>query len=189
MISIKNFEIIDEGQNLAISVETNLGYIITSIKLWKMNDFKNYSYAISLNYKLEQINNKEIFIVPSTELGTFKLEDIYFIEVESSFSGEEDCQNCSYPALGITYDLSKYYQCMLDNVMQNIDSDDLNNYYNKNLAITINLLINNVENAIEIGLYTEAVLLINQLKKLCSINKCKNCKTIYCNSCNGFKQL
>jgi hypothetical protein len=189
MIKINNFEVINEGQGLAINVETNLGFLITSIDLWKMDDFKNPSLAKNLSINLSGINNKEIFIVPTSQLGYTKFEDIYFIEVKSNFVGEEGCSTCSYPALGITYDLSSYYQCMLDYVLQNIDNGNLENTQNKNKAITVNLLINNIENAIEIGLYSESILLIKQLKKLCDINKCKNCKPVYCNSCNGFKQI
>ena len=189
MITIKNFEIINEGKDLAVSIETNVGFNILSIDLWKMNVFKDYSKAIPLSQKIEAVNNKEIFIVTAEELQLPKFEDIYFIEVKSNFVGEEDCQSCSYPALGITYSLSGYYQCMFDYVLQNIDNGNLDNNTNKNIAITINLLIDNIEKAIEVGMYSESILMIGQLKKLCNIKKCKNCKTIYCNSCNGFKQL
>lgn len=189
MIIIKNFEIINDGQSIAIDLETNVGFNIVSVNLWKMDDFKNETLAINLNYKLEKINNKEVFIITAAEANVNKFEDIFFIEVKSNFIGEDDCSSCSYPALGVTYNLSKYYQCMLDNVLQNIDNITTPTSSNKNISITVNLLINSIENAIEIGLYSEAILMIAQLRKICGIRKCKNCKTIYCNSCNGFKQL
>ena len=62
-VVIKNFEILNDGQQLAIDVETITGSIITSIKLWNIDTFKDESLSINLNYKLEQINNKEVFII------------------------------------------------------------------------------------------------------------------------------
>lgn len=189
MINIKNFEIVDEGQNLMIDLETNLNFIITSVKLWSMNTFKDDSLAIDLNYKLEQINNKESFTVSASEISVSNFEDIYFIEVLGNYNSEE-CENCRYPALGITYNLGAYYKCLMNYILDNsklecFDLEDLNT----NIVITINLLIDSVKNSIEIGLYNEAILMIQQLKKLCSIKKCNDCRPVNCVSCSGFKQF
>jgi len=191
MIVINNFSIINNGEGLAIDVETNEGYEISHINLWKMDDFKDYSLKINLDYKLEQINNKEIFIVTNSELNISKFEDILFIEVESTYEDEEsDCSTCQDPALGITYNLGNYIQCLLSYFLESGIGNCTNcgNNSNNNIVITINLLIEMIENAIEIGYYTQAIQMIHKLKKLCSIKQCKNCETIECNSCNKFKQ-
>lgn len=191
MIKINNFSIINDGQDLAIDVETNEGFEISNINLWKMDDFKDYSLAINLNFKLEQINNKEIFIVSNSELNISKFDDILFLEINSTYEDENiDCSTCQIPGLGITYNLATYHQCLLSYFLESSIGNCINcgNDSNNDIVITINLLIEMVENAIEIGYYTQAILMINKLKKLCAIKKCKNCKPVNCNSCNKFKQ-
>ncbi len=190
-VTIHNFSIVDDGQGLAIDVETNVGYNISHINLWTMNDFKDYSLAKSLDFKLEQVNNKEVFIVTAEELNFSPFEDIYFMEIESTYLDEDDdCSTCNTPALGITYGLLKYYQCLLNYFLESDISDCLscNNTFNNDTVITINLLLEMVENAIEIGYYTQAVDMITKLKKLCSLKNCNNCPTIVCSSCSKFKQ-
>ena len=188
-IIINNFSIIDNGSKLAIDVETDLGYNITSILLWNMDSFKDYSLATNLGYKLENINNKEIFIVSATELGILKFEDIYFIEVESDAPTKE-CPTCLLPALGITYNLLPYYACMLDYLLKSeiTDCSTCNNLTTKNSVVTINLLIDSVEKSIELGFYLQAISSINKLKKLCELKQCKTCKQVECNSCGKFNQ-
>jgi len=188
-ITINNFSIIDNGSKLAIDVETDLGYNITSILLWDMNSFKDYSLSTNLHYKVENVNNKEVFIVSATELGILKFEDIYFIEVESDAPTEE-CPTCLLPALGITYNLLPYYACMLEYLLKSeiTDCSTCNNLTNKNLVVTINLLIDSIEKSIELGFYLQAIASINKLKKLCELKQCKTCKQVECNSCGKFNQ-
>ncbi len=56
-IVINNFSIIENGSKLAIDIETTVGYNITSILLWDMNSFKDYSLATNLSYKIELSTN------------------------------------------------------------------------------------------------------------------------------------
>lgn len=190
MITINNFAIIDNGNKLAIDVETTIGYNITSILLWNMDTFKDYSLATNLSFKLENVNNSEIFIVQASELGILKFEDIYFIEVESD-APSEDCPTCLLPALGITYNLLPYYACMLEYLLKSeiTDCSTCNNLTVKNLVVTINLLIDAIEKSIELGFYLQAISSVNKLKKLCQLQQCTSCQQIECNSCGKFNQV
>jgi hypothetical protein len=188
--AIQNFEILNDGQQLAIDVETIEGSLITSIKLWNIDAFKDESLSIDLDYKLEQINNKEVFIVTATELNIPSFTDIWFIEIESDYEGTEGCTSCQDPALGITYNLQPYYKCMLNYLLESeksIDSNSINAYSN-NLTITVNLLIDSIEKSLDVGYYLQAIEMLNNLKKLCNISKCKNCQTVICSSCSKFIQ-
>ena len=189
-VTIKNFEILNDGQQLAIDVETITGSIISSIKLWDINTFKDTSLSIDLDYKLEQIDNTEVFIVTATELNISSFTDIWFIEIESNYEGTEGCTSCQDPALGITYNLQPYYKCMLNYLLESEKSIDYNltDVYSNNLTITVNLLIDSIEKALNIGYYLQAIEMLNNLKKLCNISKCKNCETVTCNSCSKFIQ-
>lgn len=189
-VTIKNFEILNDGQQLAIDVETITGSIITSIKLWNIDTFKDESLSIDLDYKLEQINNKEVFIIDAEEVSVYTFTDIWFIEIQSNYEGTEGCTSCQDPALGITYNLQLYYKCMLNYLLESEKSIDNNStsVYSNNLTITVNLLIDGIEKSLDIGYYLQAIEMLNNLKKLCNISKCKNCQTVICSSCSKFIQ-
>jgi hypothetical protein len=189
-VRIHNFEILNDGQQLAIDVETITGSIITSIKLWNIDTFKDESLSIDLDYKLEQINNREVFIIDAEEVSVYSFTDIWFIEIQSNYEGTEGCTSCQDPALGITYNLQPYYKCMLNYLLESEKSIDCNStiVYSSNLTITVNLLIDSIEKSLDIGYYLQAIEILNNLKKFCSISKCKNCETITCSSCSKFIQ-
>ena len=151
--TINNFEIISDGQQLAMDVETVEGSIITSIQLWNIHTFKDYSLSINLTYKLEQINNKEVFIIDAKEVNVYSFTDIWFVEIQSNYAGTEGCTNCQNPALGITYNLQPYYKCMLNYLLESEKSIDCNstNVYSNNTTITVNLLIDSIEKSLSIG--------------------------------------
>ena len=188
--TINNFEIISDGQQLAIDVETVEGSIITSIQLWNIDTFKDESLSIDLNYKLEQINNKEVFIIDAKEVNVYSFTDIWFVEIQSNYVGTEGCTTCENPALGITYNLQPYYKCMLNYLLDMEKSIDCNStsVYTNNLTVTVNLLIDSIEKSLDIGYYLQAIEMLNNLKKLCNISKCKNCETVICTSCSKFIQ-
>lgn len=189
-VNIHNFEILNDGQQLAIDVETITGSIITSIKLWNIDTFKDESLSIDLNYKLEQINNREVFIIDAKEVSVYSFTDIWFIEIQSNYTGTEGCTSCQDPALGITYNLQPYYKCMLNYLLNSEKSIDYNSttVYSNNLTISVNLLIDSIEKSLSIGYYLQAIEMLNNLKNLCNISKCKNCETVTCNSCSKFIQ-
>ena len=188
-VKINDFSIIDNNTKLKIDLVTNLTYNITSVLLWKMNDFKDYTKSISLNYKLVQTNNIESIIVTNTELQISSFEDIWFIEVKSN-EPLEQCPECLIPALGICYNLQSYYKCLLNELLsaEISECDNCNNLSLKSLVITLSLLIDSIEKSIDLGFYNQAILNIEKLKKLCSIKECDSCKKIECLICSKFNQ-
>lgn len=190
MILINNFEIINNGSELAIDVETDLGHTIRSMLLWTMPNFKDYSLAINLNDYLLNVNNKEILIISANSVGLTKFEDVCFVEVESTFVDVDGCQGCQSPALGITYNLSTYYTCLLNYLtdLQITQCINCNKEESNQMVITINMLIDTVMKSLEVGYYSQAIDMIAKLKKLCLLKSCDNCPTIECSSCNNFIQ-
>lgn len=191
MIVVNNFDIQNNGQDLVINVQTEVGSIITSILLWNMNDFKDYSKAINLDYKLIQENNQESFTVTASELSISEFTDVWFIEIQSDYVPENNCDLFITPALAITYNISPYYKCALGQFLklQNNPCIDCKNSLIDDLTLTISLLIDMFEKAIEEGYYLQAVTMIAKLKKICNIKKCNNCKSVECSSCSKFKQI
>lgn len=188
-ILINNFKIVNNGTQLNINVETDLTYNIASISFWQMNDFKNPVTAISLDSYLSQSNNIEDITINAVDIGLVKFEDLCFIEVTSTFEEVDECGNLLSPAIGITYDLSNYYTCLLDNLLKiPLDCTTCDTNKINQMVITINMLIDSTIKAVDIGYYTEAINMINKLKKLCSLNSTST-STIQCSSCNNFIQI
>ena len=190
MIVINNLEIQDNGQTLAVDVQTEIGSTITSALLWNMTTFKDYSRAINLDYKLEQLTNQEVFEVTAEELQISSFDDIWFIEFQSDYIPEDNCGEFLDPALGITYNLSPYYKCLLNRFFeyQKNPCVNCNEPFIDELVLSIGLTLDIVERSIEEGYYLQAIELIKKLKKFCSITKCNNCETVECSSCSKFKQ-
>ena len=190
MIVINNLEIQDNGQTLAVDVQTETGSTITSAMLWNMTTFKDYSRAINLDYKLEQLINQEVFEVTAEELQISSFDDIWFIEFQSDYIPEDNCGEFLDPALGITYNLSPYYKCLLNRFFEHQKNPcvNCNEPFIDELVLSIGLTLDIVERSIEEGYYLQAIELIKKLKKFCSITKCNNCETVECSSCSKFKQ-
>ena len=190
MIVINNLEIQDNGQTLAVDVQTETGSTITSAMLWNITTFKDYSRAINLDYKLEQLTNQEVFEVTAEELQISSFDDIWFIEFQSDYIPEDNCGEFLDPALGITYNLSPYYKCLLNRFFeyQKNPCVNCNEPFIDELVLSIGLTLDIVERSIEEGYYLQAIELIKKLKKFCSITKCNNCETVECSSCSKFKQ-
>ena len=190
MIVINNLEIQDNGQTLAVDVQTETGSTITSAMLWNMTTFKDYSKAINLDYKLEQLTNQEVFEVTAEELQISSFDDIWFIEFQSDYIPEDNCGEFLDPALGITYNLSPYYKCLLNRFFEHQKNPcvNCNEPFIDELVLSIGLTLDIVERSIEEGYYLQAIELIKKLKKFCSITKCNNCETVECSSCSKFKQ-
>lgn len=191
MITINNLEILDQGKYLAVDVQTVPGSKITSLLVWSMNDFKNYDLAKDFTSRLEQVNNREVLIIDAGDLNTRAIEDMIFIEVESDYESEvQNCDESDKAVLGIAYNLSKYYRCLMSQLLEMNQSNctTCKDTSNKDLVVTINLMIDAVSKAIDAGFYMQAIDIVTNLKKLCDLTGCKNCDTIVCKSCNNFKQ-
>ena len=190
MIVINNLEIQNNGQTLAVDVQTETGSTITSALLWNMTTFKDYSRAINLDYKLEQLTSQEVFEVTAEELEISSFDDIWFVEFQSDYIPEDNCGEFLDPALGITYNLSPYYKCLLNRFFEHQKNPcvNCNEPFIDELVLSIGLTLDIVERSIEEGYYLQAIELIKKLKKFCSITKCNNCETVECSSCSKFKQ-
>lgn len=190
-IIVNNFSIIENGSQIALDVETLVGYQIVSIRFWNMNTFKDYSLSIDGSYKIVGTNNKEVLIYTNTELSTEYFNDIWFVEVTDNVP-ESECSTCGTPALAITYNLYTYYVCLLNEFMK-ANTENCTNCkpnINTGLVTQVALLIDTTLKNIELGFYSDAINNVNMLKKLCSLNNnCASCECSKCTTCGGFKQI
>lgn len=189
-ITLKNFKIINKGLQLQINVETNVGYVIDTLLFWKMNDFKNTALAISLSSYLLKTSNVETLTINAVDIGLEKFEDLCFIEITSTFPNVDSCGNLLSPAIGITYDLSQYYGCLLKYLLEiPLDYASWDIIKVNQMVITMNMLIDTTIKSVDIGYYTEAIDMVNSLKKLCSISNSVRYTSIECPTCTNFVQI
>lgn len=194
-IKINDFTIQEGNQSIYIDVEANEDCLVTDIFLWRGEDYKNWNKAISLHPFLENVNNTEKIIVTAEDLeiiGGFN--GIWIIEAYTDCEPEDPCEaNCKV-AVGVTYDITKYYNCLIQYLL---DSDIISDCQtcpkskNENILETILLIFNSIKPLMDTCLYQEASVLINKLEKLCNFKKCHNCEQVVsgCTSCKGFTQL
>lgn len=188
MIVINNFEIQDSGSELNIQLTTDATFVITKILLWNTDTFKDYTKAIDLSYKINGSNNTENITVTATELELDSFKDIWFIEIDSDAT-TSPCDLLLDPALGITYDFTPYYKCLLDKFLkQHTDDCSLDGVVLNETTLTISLLLQMLEDGIEYGYYNQVIDLLTKVKKLCNLKACNNCEQIVCTSCSKFKQ-
>ena len=183
MISINILQIPSDRKTINISVETSVGNTIDSAKLWTDSTFKDYTKAIDISNKLEGINNKEVF---SIEIGdtneTDSFDGIYFIEFTATniVSVGNTCTDCdSLIVLGVVANLGYFQECLLENILKvNYNTEDVLNSNEINKLINTNVLIDGLSIAIKFGYYSEAIDLLNGLRKICK-------DTSQCVSCNN----
>lgn len=195
MISVNNISISNDALSLNVNISTGTEYNITSAKIWTEDTYKDYTLVKDISFKLEQINNKEIFILQANEIGLSSFTGIYFIEFTSDEPNSDECTTCSDPLLVVVTNLNQYYRCMSELVLKasicndNLFSKEVCDDSSVNKALTINLFIDTVNQCLELGQFSEAINAMKSIKKLC--NKCSNCKTIIkntksCTSCNQY---
>lgn len=195
MITINTASIGNNGLSLNIDVETTVGYNITKARLWTEETYRDEVQAKNLNFKLEQINNKEVFVVQAQELSLQSFSGIYFLEFITNAPDEANCDSCSNVARVIVSNLDQYYKCMSELILKsdlcnsNLFSKEVCDSNPVNKAMTISLLMDSVVFCLELGQTIEAIDLLKKLKKLCS--NCSSCKTVtkssMCNTCNSYK--
>lgn len=178
MIYINNLSINNSLTQLSVDVETNTGSNITSILLWNENTFKDYSKAIDLSFKLEEINNKEIFIVTATEINISDFSGIYFLEFTSNYE-EEGCTNCQNTVIGITANLNNIKKYLLNSVLELNDCEDCLKEKDFDNIIAMDLTMNGISIALSVGFYEEAVFLYKKLKRLIGPKlDCSSCRNL-----------
>ena len=190
MITINNLQIQNNGSELLLDVETEVGSLITSVLLWNENTFKDYTQSIILTSKLTQLSNQESFVVTASELTITSFDGIWFVEILDNYIPEDNCDEFTDPAIGITYNLLSYYKCLLNKFYESQKNPckDCKNSLVDDMVLAISLTIDIIEKSIEAGFYFEAIQTLKKLKKFCDITKCKNCSEIECKACSKFKQ-
>lgn len=179
MIYINNLSINSDSTSLNLNVNTNINSRITKILLWNQNTFKDYNSAIDLSYRLEQINNREIFDVSSEEININDFSGIWFLEITSN-SEEDSCNTCQNNIIGVAANLDKIKTFILDKILKLQDCNGCTNS-NDDLENIINAYLINkgICSSLQMGYYDEAIFLYKKLLKLLNPElNCNNCRSL-----------
>lgn len=184
MVIVNNFEVMP-NREIAISVATNIGQTIERIYIWSMYDYKDYNKAVDISSKLLQINNTETIILGKNEFPIDINTELLFMEVMSS---EEGCNGAN----AVTYNLSNFRKCLLDYIFKEYDVDSncvsCGDSPKSQMSVTVSLMMDSIEKSLELGMYGQAIDLIEKLRKLCNTENC-GCSEFAISSCNTFKQF
>lgn len=181
MIYVNIFNITPDQNNIQVSIETTVGSNITSLKLWSHDTYKSIDKFINLNYKLKQVNNKEVFLINVDELSGIDIfSGIYFLEITSNAPVTE-CTSCSSTMLAVTANLNFIKEFILNKVLElsicdgSIFSDSICNGNTGMDIVNINILLDSLLVALSFGYYEEALEIYNSLLKLYNITPGKDC--------------
>jgi hypothetical protein len=174
MIVVNDCRVSNDNVNIYVNVETNIGYSITSAKLWSDETFKVFSKAKSIS--LENTSNKEILTITAASMGLKKFDGLYFIEFETS---EPGANNSPRSITAVVSNLISHYRCGMDLILKS--SLDITNLFNTengnvNKAMAVHLLIDAINEAIKLNRFVDAINLLSSLKKIC--NTCYECNSI-----------
>lgn len=174
MIYINNLSINNDKTQLSVDVQTNVGANITKVLLWNENTFKDYTQAIDISFKLEQVNNREVFILTNTDISIGEFSGIFFLEFTSDYE-EEGCSTCSNPVIGVAANFNNIKAYLLHLILEmNVCKTCPNNYDD---IINIHLASKGINTALSIGYYEEAIFLYKKLKRLIGSKlDCTDCK-------------
>jgi hypothetical protein len=186
MLYVNIFNITPDKKTIQVSLETIEGSNITSLRFWSNNTY-NKDNGINLDYKLEQINNKEVFLITTDELGGIDIfSGIYFLQITTDATNST-CKTCKSPVITVTANFSNIQEYILNKVLElsickgNIlKSSECGNNPGMEV-VNANLLLESLISALTFGFYDEAIDIYNSLVKMYSINEgtsCDNCNKL-----------
>lgn len=166
-MTITVFKISDDRTELELTITD--AATITSLNLFTDATFKDYSLAVDLASKLTA-SATETITITLADIGESEFDGVYFIEAQ-------DPDEISF---GVTADLTRYKECILEDVIELALCDSC--FAKKSLKlINAQQLLIALESAVELGFFNEAFNIIKALDKFCS-NDCKTCGTYKNNS-------
>ena len=160
IVSISSFFINSSGTALTVNLDDTT--TINSVYIFKPETYKDYEKAINLTPLYEGTSVSQLDIKLS-EIGEPYFDGVYIIEIENSLGSDK----------AITYDLTRYNECILNKVLEFSICDDCLKKNSQSL-INANMLIEALKISVDNGFLEEVVNITKALKTYCS-NKCKTC--------------
>jgi len=180
MIIINSIKYSDDLSSIELDVSsTTLAAKFLNIYLWGINTFRNYEESLDASDLIVGETNQEIISIPAEKFGLDKFNGLYFIEFNTNESSIPSINGVMpNQTLGVIYNSYIYKECLLNKVLalEIRGCDESPPGYCEDCAVDTNLLttlIYNVDIAIEMYLYEEAIKILKDVENLC--DTCHNC--------------
>ena len=194
MISVNTININTNADELNIDVSAATGFLVTGLRFWNEENFKDYTTLVNLDYKLENLSENESFTITPNEVGLSSFSGIYFLEFDTDETPMDECQEESDPLLVVVTNLNKYYKCIAELILKssvcasNLFDREVCDDNEINKAMSAELIMQAILKCLELGQFVEAIELLKKLKLLCK--KCSSCnkitKSTTCTTCNSY---
>lgn len=168
-ITIKKFKISNDRKSIDVDIEVGAGFTISSLTLWNESNYKDPSNNVDLSFKIDGSTNTETFVISNNEAGVSEFNGIYFLEVESNDPSDN-------PAIVATLSLTRYYG-VIAGLLCNINLSCLNCNDNFQNALLLDMYVEAMKNAIELGRFQDAILFLNRIN-IFTESQCSECCNI-----------
>jgi hypothetical protein len=135
-----------------------------TLTLFTQDTFRDYTLGVDLSSKLTAGATQNI-IITLADINESEFDGVYYIEA----------QDPDEIRFGITADLTRYKECILEDVVALALCDSCFKKESTRLTNAQHLL-RALQDAVDTGFYREAFNLVGALNKFCS-NECKTCGT------------
>lgn len=195
MISVRNIKVNTVSDKIMIDVSAATGYLITGLRLWTEDTFKDATRSKVLDYKLTNLSNQEVFEINPIEAGVSTFSGIYFLEITTNEPNIDPCCPNPVPLLVVVTNLTGYYKCITEMVLKtsfcnsNLFDREVCDDSGINKAMSAELILQTIIKSLELGQFIESIDLLKKLKRICA--KCSNCFSpsvnSNCTTCKTYK--
>jgi hypothetical protein len=177
MVNINSLRIDSFAENILVDVSTAVGQTITSVKIWKSDEYKTSTFT-DVSDLLSGISEVENFTIPAERLGLSYISGLYMIEFTSDevISPDECCN--SNNTTGVVANFVQYEECILNKVLATeidncnvITLSDCENCGDN--VLYASMFLTSLHTAVKNGFYNEANTIMKQLDEMCEI--CNTC--------------
>ena len=176
MLYIKYLSIDSLATEITVELIASEGETISKVSVWNEETYGDSTLSIDRSSKLAGDTSREVFTVTAEDLGQ-DIEGIFYFEFTVEPSVLDTCVTEPTVVLGVVANLLKYYNCILNKVLElEVDKCQFKEPGEcEESALYLNILLENLLNALNYGFYEEANILIADLKKsLCDCLPCEN---------------
>lgn len=166
-ITVNTFLVSNDKKTISVVLDAGAGNLITGATLWTESTYKDPNNGIDLSSLLSGVDNNESFTISSTMVGIDSFEGLYFGEFTSN---EPDA------AIVATAPLAKYYSAMAK-ILAEVDLSCLSCNENFQNALLLDLYVESMKNAIQLGRFQDAITFLERVNLFTSIS-CDSCDSL-----------
>lgn len=135
--------------------------------MWDTKSFKDANNFTDVTPFLNGATNIESLELSNVDLQVANFSDMYFVEIISSDGGDN-------PAVASVVNLRLFYATIVA-LLYTVDASCLNCNTNLQSATLIDLYLENIRMANQVGRFRDAITFFNKMNIICAKTDCKDC--------------